>query len=92
MVSPDTLARWIKNTLAECGINTGEYSAHSCRAAATSTASLKGISLGTILKSASWAGDSTFKRYYLKEIHNAYDVDRENMGKELLRQFKLAGK
>ena len=65
-VSPDIFARWIKDTKGEAGINTGHFSAHSCRAASTTSASLTGVSLATIIKSASWSGDSTFKKYYRK--------------------------
>ena len=79
-VSPDIFARWIKDTKGEAGINTGHFSAHSCRAAFTTSASLKGVSLTTIIKSASWSGDST------------YDICRENLGLELLKQFELASK
>ena len=57
--SPDTLARWIKFTMSASGTNTRQYSAHSCRAASTTLTSLKGISLATIIKSASWSGEST---------------------------------
>ena len=58
--SPDTIARWVKETLGETGIDTGLFGAHSCRAASTTAASLKGVSLTTIIKSASWANVTTF--------------------------------
>ena len=86
-VSSDTLARWIKTTMTDSGIDTGEFSAHSCRAASRSTASLKGVSLTTIIRSASWTGDSTFKKFYLKEIRDAFELNNENIGSELLKQF-----
>ena len=71
--SPDTIARWIKNMLGESGINSGLYTAHSCRSASTSYAKhMAGVGLATILKSAAWSGDSTFKRHYLREISNSY--------------------
>ena len=46
-VSSDTIARWIKTMMQLAGIDTGLFGAHSCRAASTSTASFKGVSLTT---------------------------------------------
>ena len=86
-VSPETLARWIKVTMSASGINTGLYSAHSCRTTSTTSASLKGVSFTTIIKSASWSGESTFRKYYLKEIQDAYNLNKENFGTELLKKF-----
>ena len=85
--SHDTLARWIKDTLCCSGIDTGTYQAHSCRAAATSGAALAGISLKTILKSASWANASTFYKFYKKELDHLYDPPEENFGTALLDQY-----
>ena len=56
--SGDTFAPWIKNTRQEAGINTGLYSPHSCRSAATSKANASGTSITTILQSASWSSAS----------------------------------
>ena len=50
---PETIANWLKLMLSHAGINTGRYSAHSYRASSTSSAALGGVSIGTILKSAS---------------------------------------
>ena len=88
--SHDTLARWIKDTLLAAGIDTGTYQAHSCRAASTTTASLAGISLVTILKSASWANANTFYRYYQKEIDEHYEKAEENFGVALLEQYNVS--
>ena len=85
---PDTIAGWIKEVLGAAGVDTGEYQAHSCRAASTSTAALAGVSLSTILDSASWKNVRTFKKFYHKEIiEGGYDLEKENFGEELLRQF-----
>ncbi len=85
--SSDTIARWIKNTLGLAGIDTGRFSAHSCRASATSAAHFQGISLSTIMKSASWSKVDTFKSHYLKEIEERYTPQQENFGKKLLTDF-----
>ena len=85
---PDTIAGWIKEVLCAAGVDTGEYQAHSCRAASTSTAALAGVSLSTILNSASWKNVKTFKTFYHKDIiEGGYDLEKENFGEELLKQF-----
>ena len=61
-------ACWIKNTMQGAGINTGLFSPHSCRSAATSKFDASDTSITTILQSASWSRTSTFKNYYLKDI------------------------
>ena len=53
-------------------INSGIYQAHSLQSASTSSASYKGVNLSTILKSANWTRNSTFKKYYKKEIDQLY--------------------
>ena len=70
--SKDTIARWIKETFSLANINSGIYQAHSLRSASTSSASYKGVNLRTILKSANWTRNSTFKKYYKKEIDQLY--------------------
>ena len=82
----DTLARWIKEVLGAAGVDTSKYAAHSCRAASTSAAALAGVSLATIIKSASWSNVGTFKTYYRKEIELHYEIEQENFGTMLLQQ------
>ena len=83
----DTVANWIKKVMALAGVDTGTYAAHSCRAASTTAAALAGVSLTTILKSASWSNVGTFKKFYYKEISEHYDLDRPNFGYELLENY-----
>ena len=82
--SPDTIARWIKQTMRESGIDTDRFTAHSCRSASTSMAEKRGISLSTIIRSAGWSNDTTFKRFYKKEIANYYPKQTDNFGSQLL--------
>ena len=86
----DTLARWIKEVLGAAGVNTGRYAAHSCRAASTSAAALAGVSLSTIIKSASWSNVTTFRTYYKREIERYYEPQKENFGSLLLEQHSQA--
>ena len=85
--SSQTIARWIKRTMLEAGLNTNVYSAHSCRAASSSAAYLAGVGISTILKSASWSNVTTFKKFYLKELTNVYDMDTPNFGSFMLENF-----
>ena len=72
-VSSQTLSRWIKNFLSEAGIDTNQFTAHSTRGVATSTALALGVSLPEIMKAANWKRQSTFTRYYCRPtIDNAF--------------------
>ena len=44
-VSRDTIVRWIKNTMKEANIDTGLFTAHSCRSASTSKAKISGLNI-----------------------------------------------
>ena len=83
----DTIARWIKKTMGLAGIDTGKFTAHTCRSAATSSADFRGIGISTIIKSASWSNSKTFKKFYLKEIEQAHSNPDKNFGVETLENF-----
>ena len=74
-VSVDTISRWLKRVLFEAGINVEIFKAHSTRSAATSRAKLDGLSIDSILKTAGWNNNRTFKKYYDKAI--LIDQERE---------------
>ncbi|XP_061721260.1 uncharacterized protein LOC133528068 isoform X1 [Cydia pomonella] len=68
-ITSQTLSRWIKNTLQECGIDISIFTAHSTRHAATSRAHRLGVNLDVIRKTAGWSGtSSTFGRFYNRII------------------------
>lgn len=69
VVSKSTISRWIKTTLKEAGIDMNIFTPHSTRAAATSKVE-NTVALETILKTAAWSNDSTFRKFYNKPIHN----------------------
>ena len=83
----DTIANWIKHILACAGVDTGTYAAHSCRSASTTAAALAGVSLTTIVNSASWSNVNTFKQYYFKEIKDHFDLFKPNFGHNLLENY-----
>ena len=74
----DTISLWIQNGLNSAGIDTQSFRAHSCRAAAASKARQIGISREEIMKRGSWSSDSTFKKFYDKDIINAKNTDGED--------------
>ena len=67
-VSRDTISRWCKTILAQCGIDISVYSSHSSRAAASSMAKQRGVSLPQIARFAGWSGERVFAKFYDKPI------------------------
>ena len=66
--SEDTISRWVKDELKNAGIDTKVYTAHSCRAASSSKAKQVGMSVTEILKRGCWSTNSTFQKFYNKDI------------------------
>lgn len=67
--SPQTISRWIKQTLMESGINTNIFTAHSTRHAATSAAASRGVDVETIRRTAGWSSKSeVFARCYNRPL------------------------
>ena len=64
----DTLARWIKDVLSQSGVDTTVFNPHSCHSASSSTAKSSGVPLHKILKSGQWATESTFYKFYQRQI------------------------
>ena len=67
-VTSATISRWMKNLMEQSGIDVEQFKPHSVRAAATSAASTLGVSIKDILKTANWARESTFLKFYHKPI------------------------
>ena len=65
-IASQRIAHWIKDMLAEAGVDTSIFKAHSVRGAATSAALAKGVSIQDILDTADWSTDSTFRRFYYR--------------------------
>ena len=75
-VSRDTIARWMKTTMKNAGIDTSIFKPHSTRAASTSGAR---VPLATILKTAGWSTSCTFRKYYKKPV-----LDKDQFARDLL--------
>ena len=63
--TPDTLRRWAKLSLPEAGVIAP---AGSCRSATTSAAFHANCPLEIIMKSAGWSVESTFRRFYERQV------------------------
>lgn len=70
-VTAQTISRWIRQGLEECGVDTSIFSAHSTRHASTSRAAHKGVTLDLIKRAAGWTGTSrVFANFYNRPIVN----------------------
>lgn len=75
--SAQSISRWIKQVLADSGVDVSVFSAHSTRHASTSAASSAGISLDVIRKTAGWTKTSeTFANFYQRPISDNGDFAR----------------
>ncbi|MEO0683599.1 MAG: tyrosine-type recombinase/integrase [Cyanobacteria bacterium J06649_11] len=83
-VSTSTVSRWLVHFLASAGIDTNMFKAHSTRSASTSKASSVGVSLNEIVKRGQWASDSTFKKFYKKDI-----IEKDGFQSTLQKSGKL---
>ena len=61
LIASQRIAHWIKEILAEAGVDTTIFKAYSVRGAATSAAFIKGVSIQDILDTADWNKDSIFR-------------------------------
>ena len=69
----DSISRWIRSTLVECGISSN-FTAYSTKHASSSAALKKGASLEMIKKAACWSEKSlVFSKYYNKKIRSGQD-------------------
>ena len=82
-VTSSSIARWLRQTLENAGVNSCMFGAHSTRGASASAASRAGITTSDILKAANWNSESVFQRFYHKEI------DRAAYGRAVISQNSL---
>ncbi len=64
----DTLRHWVTDLLEECGI---QASAGTCRSASASAAVARDVDVDVVLKAAGWKKESTFRRYYQRQVLKA---------------------
>ena len=66
--STSTIARWLKDILRLSGVDTNQFKAHSYRGASSSYANKMAVSVQDILKMGQWSQESTWTKFYKKEI------------------------
>ena len=64
-LSSSSIARWIKKSLREAGIEE-TFTAHSTRAASATAAAMSGISTKEIMSRAGWSREDTFTKFYYR--------------------------
>ena len=70
-VGQQTISRWLRVSLEDCGVRSDLFASHSTRHASTSRAAQKGITLDLIKRAAGWSGSSRiFARFYNRPIIN----------------------
>ena len=69
-VSKDTISRWINAVMKQAGIDVTLFKPHSTRAAGGSPADKTGVPVSVIMKTAGWANETTFQKYYNKPLAN----------------------
>ena len=67
-VTTSTVSRWIRKILHSAGVDTQVFGAHSARGAGASKALTSGASMDTILRSGKWSRESTFARFYKRNV------------------------
>ena len=80
-VTSSTVGHWIKDQLKEAGIDTTIYSAHLVRGAGASKAASTGVPIQTILSQGHWARESTFAKFYRRDV----TVETNQVGQSVLR-------
>ena len=64
-----TIARWIKLGLKLAGIDINMFTPHSTRGASTS-ALVNKVPIDTIIKTAGWTKECTFRKFYRRPVTN----------------------
>ena len=68
LVSTPTISRWVMMVLSLSGIDTKTFAGHSTRTVSSSKAKAAGAPTRETLKCGFWSKESTFEKFYHKEI------------------------
>lgn len=64
------MACWTKSIMRESGVDTKILKPHSSKSAATSAATIVGVTIDDALKQGNWTNASIFRKYYCQENEN----------------------
>ena len=87
-VTSSTIARWLKTCLAEAGIDTSIFKAHSVKGASSSTAAAAGVTTADILNTADWSSATTFQKFYFRQTKES--VDKSSFGTAVLSSIQAS--
>ena len=80
-VTSSTIARWLKLTMSEAGIDVGIFKSHSACEATCSKAAGAGVTAKQILEAADWSSEGTFQWFYHRKVEKD---DRTSFGTRVL--------
>ena len=83
----DTIGRWVSNVFRDSGVDCVTFKPHSTRSATVSKYSQLNVTVDKILQKADWASESTFRKYYQKQI-----LPKEDISGNILNNFLRAKK
>ena len=81
-VSRETLSRWISIVMGNAGLDMKIFTPHSLRSASTSNAKRRKVPIQTILQTAGWKKDCTFRKHYDKDIKEFGEFSLAQQSKE----------
>lgn len=81
-IKKEALSGWIRTVLAMAGIDTSAFKAHSVRGASASKLAEINIPVAKIMEKASWSCESTFQKFYNKNI-----VPHKDVAHDMLQKF-----
>ena len=67
-VTSSTIARWLKETMKDAGIDISIFKSHSVRGAVCSKAAGAGVTIKQILEAAGWSSEGTFQKFYHRNL------------------------
>ena len=71
-VTSSSVARWLKETMKDAGIDVNIFKSHSVRGASCSKAAGAGVTTRQILEAADWSSEGTFQKFYHRNL-DGYD-------------------
>ena len=77
--SRDTVSRWVKETMAEAGLDVKLFKPGSTRSASTSKAHVAGVPTDDILKAGAWASETTFSTWYKRKVQKRQNKFAESV-------------
>ena len=78
-VTRPTLTKWVLKMLRQAGIDTDKFKAHSMRSAASSKVASLGLKLTEVLDNGNWSRESTWQKFYHREIESTHKQFQETL-------------